>query len=120
MLPSLSGRLKGSRRLWRRSGLSFEVTATAGPPSVPLPEGVSRDAGDGGRREGWYGGGGGGEEQRNRGRERKWPLPIEVKETLVCFHKVTVQLSFTQSVTYSRFPHIPLIKAHKQIYDFMH
>ncbi len=30
--------------------------------------------------------------------ERKWSLPIEVKEPLVCLNKVTFQLSLVQSL----------------------
>ena len=38
----------------------------------------------------------GGREGKGGG-ERKWSLPIEVKEALVCFNKVTFQLSLVQS-----------------------
>lgn len=44
------------------------------------------------KKEKWREGGRKGERE-----ERKWSLPIEVKEPLVCFNKVTFQLSLVRS-----------------------
>ena len=43
----------------------------------------------------------GGREAERGVQGRKWSLPIEVKEALVCFNKVTFQLSLVQSLVQS-------------------